>query len=64
VAFVVGGNNNGSVEVISPNGKCQHQLPDIPIGLYYTYFTTPVMAYIDGKILVCAGDSGNTGGSV
>jgi len=30
VAFIVGGDNTNSVEVYSPEGKCQHKLAPIP----------------------------------
>ena len=55
VAFIVGGNGLTSVEVYSPEGKCQHRLSDIPIE--GDSFMLPVLAYIDGKILSCAGNT-------
>jgi hypothetical protein len=64
VALVVGGQNNGSVEVLSPDGKCKHQLADVPLGSYEPFFHIPVLAYIDGKILACAGDTDIGGGTV
>ena len=59
VALIVGGVGHGpAVEVYSPDGKCQHQLASIPTGGLYQY--VPTLAYIDGKILSCAGiGSGN-----
>ena len=43
------------MEVFSPDGKCQHQLASIPVNGSYLHY--PVLAYIDGKILSCAGDT-------
>ena len=64
MALVVGGFNNGSVEVLSPDGHCQHQLADLPLGSYELFFHIPVLAFIDGKILACAGDTDIGGGTV
>jgi len=56
VALVVGGDPAGpSVEVFSPEGKCQHLLSSIPIGGPALHI--PVLAYIEGNILACAGHS-------
>jgi hypothetical protein len=54
VALIVGGHDGPTVEVYSPNGDCQHQLPNIPIGSGYFYW--PVPAYINGKLLSCGGN--------
>jgi hypothetical protein len=59
VALIVGGLRGSSVEVYSPEGKCQHLLSDIPIEA--TYFKQPVLAFVDNKIIACAGDSDGTG---
>jgi hypothetical protein len=53
VALIVGGNDGTTVEVYSPNGDCQHQLPNIPTVSGFLQYPTP--AYIDGKLLACAG---------
>ncbi len=64
VALIVGSSDQGpAVEVYSPDGKCQHRLADIPVGGAYLHL--PTLAYIDGKILSCAGDAvGNSTASV
>ncbi len=53
VALIVGGSDGATVEVYSPNGDCQHQLPNIPSVSGYLRYPTP--AYIDGKLLSCGG---------
>ena len=58
MALVVGGDPNSggaSVEVFSPEGKCQHLLSSIPVG--GTYLHIPVLSYIGGNIFACAGHS-------
>lgn len=56
VALIVGSGGHGpAVELYSPEGKCQHRLSDIPIE--GDSFILPVLAYIDGKILSCAGNT-------
>ena len=56
VALIVGGDMYGpAVEIYSPEGKCQHRLPDIPIG--GSYLVLPILSYINGKIMSCAGYS-------
>jgi hypothetical protein len=37
VAFIVGGDNTNSVEVYSPEGKCQHKLAPVPNEAEGTY---------------------------
>ena len=52
MALVVGGDELGpSVEVISPDGKCQHRLPDIPAGR--PFLDTPTLPYIEDNIFAC-----------
>jgi hypothetical protein len=53
VAFVVGGSVHKEVELYSPEGNCQHSLAQIPVSGSQSY--EPVLAYIDDKILACAG---------
>ena len=56
VALIIGTLGLGpAVEVYSPDGKCQHQLANIPIE--GSTLRLPTIAYIDGKILSCAGFS-------
>lgn len=55
VALIVGGKYGPAVEIYSPEGKCQHRLPDIPIG--GSYLRIPILSYINGKIMSCAGES-------
>jgi hypothetical protein len=64
VALIVGSSDQGpAVEVYSPDGMCQHRLADIPVGGAYLHL--PTLAYIDGKLLSCAGDAvGNSTASV
>jgi hypothetical protein len=59
VALVVGGDVGPSVVVYSPEGRCQHRLPDIPIGGTQLHYL--VLAFIDEKIFVCAGNSDGNG---
>ena len=49
---MVGGFDQGhnEVEIYSPNGKCHHGLAPIPEG-----YNHPILAYVDNKILSCAG---------
>ncbi len=61
MALVVGGNDT-SVEVFSPEGKCQHLLSSIPIG--GAKYHIPVLAYIDEKIFACAGYTREGNGTV
>jgi hypothetical protein len=53
VALVVGGNDHKEVELYSPEGNCQHNLAPIPVPGSQSH--EPVLAYIDEKILACAG---------
>jgi hypothetical protein len=53
VAFVVGGNDHTEVELYSPEGNCQHNLAPIPVSGLESH--EPILAYIDDKILACAG---------
>ena len=63
VALIIGGTASGpSVELYSPDGKCQHRLPDIPIG--GLYYDRPALAFINDKILSCAGHSQNINSTV
>ncbi len=56
VALIVGG-DGPTVEVYSPNGDCQHQLPNIPT--VSGGFHLPAPAYINGKLLSCGGHPGS-----
>ena len=47
---MVGGYEHNEVELYSPNGKCHHGLAPIPEGSNH-----PILAYVDNKILSCAG---------
>ena len=63
VALIVGGDGYGpAVEIYSPEGKCQHRLPDIPIG--GIYLNIPTLSYINGKIMSCAGYSARQNNTV
>ena len=63
VALIVGGDMYGpAVEIYSPEGKCQHRLPDIPIG--GSYLVLPTLSYINGKIMSCAGHSASQNNTV
>ena len=55
VALIIGGTspNGPTVELFSPDGKCQHQLADIPTRGTYLY--GPALAYIENKIFSCGG---------
>ena len=61
VALIVGG-DGPAVEIYSPEGKCQHRLPDIPIGGIYLHI--PTLSYINGKIMSCAGHSARQNNTV
>jgi len=41
---------SNEVEIFSPTGKCQHVLPSLPIEI----LPYPVVAFVEGRILVCA----------
>ena len=63
VAIIVGGAGVGpAVEIYSPEGKCQHRLPDIPIGGIYLHI--PTLSYINSKIMSCAGYSATQNNTV
>ena len=63
VALIVGGDRYGpAVEIYSPEGKCQHRLPDIPIGGISLHI--PTLSYINGKIMSCAGHSARQNNTV
>ncbi len=57
MALVAGGHVSAgsSVEVFSPEGKCQHLLANVPVG--GSHWHIPVLAYIEGNIFACAGHS-------
>ena len=63
VALIVGGDSYGpAVEIYSPEGKCQHRLPDIPIRGSFLHI--PTLSYINGKIMSCAGHSASQNNTV
>ena len=50
---MVGGEGSNDVEVYSPGGECNELLRPIPTSM--SEFWRPVLAYLDDKILACAG---------
>ena len=55
VALIIGGESETgpAVEVFSPDGKCQHQLANIPISTLTLHL--PALGYVEGKIISCGG---------
>ena len=51
VALVVGDDNTASVEVYSPNGKCNYRLAPLPSARRHN----PVLVYANHQIIACSG---------